>query len=83
METENKDLVYCYECKQFKDDDWGDARCRAEFEILHDHKRTWRKYAKPAAKNAENDCKDFEMSFWTSVKATFKDLRGAFDERAD
>ena len=55
--------VFCGDCKY----NWNYS-CRANPRASQDWLRPYSKYRECQAKNAHNDCPDFEASWWTRVK---------------
>jgi hypothetical protein len=60
--------VFCGECKDHRYNEWGADSCRAKPPVAQNWLRKCADYQECQAKNAHNDCPDFEASWWTRVK---------------
>jgi len=60
--------VFCGQCKHRQYNSWGSDKCVASPAPAHNWHSRFETRADCHNKNAENDCPDFEASWWTRVK---------------
>jgi len=74
------DVPYCWHCKHAMSFEWDDPTCRVAFTLEHDHSHCWEKHEKCEVKNKDNDCKDFELTWWRNK---LKCVKNMFEESKD